>query len=315
MGTGILYNGSSAGASVNSLVSSANNLFVGGTFITAGGISATNVAEWTGNSWSPLGPGLYQLNLIISGGHGNSVVGGQVDALAVLGNSLYATGSFNTNGAPAPLGSGGFASWNGNSWTVFDLGGSGAALAVSDSNVYVGGSFTIGTVSATNIAEWNGSAWSALGPGVSGPVNALTVSDDNLFVGGDFTTAGGISANNIAVWNRSSWSALAAGMNGNVFALAVPVSGLNLFAGGQFTTAGLMASSYIAEATAIVGTVQFTADRTNGTAPLAVQFTSPSVDSTSNSIVGWNWDFGDGSSSPSRDHLTFIQVLALLRLL
>ena len=44
-------------------------------------------------------------------------------------------------------------------------------------------------------------------------------------------------------------------------------------------------------------TVQFTASPTNGTAPLTVQFTSPSIDSQGNAITQWNWNFGDGSTS------------------
>ncbi len=44
-------------------------------------------------------------------------------------------------------------------------------------------------------------------------------------------------------------------------------------------------------------TAQFTASPTNGTVPLTVQFTSPSIDSQSNAITQWNWIFGDGSTS------------------
>src|ERR1039458_9704076 len=43
------------------------------------------------------------------------------------------------------------------------------ALAVSGSNVYAGGDFTMAGGSAANdIAQWNGSTWSALGSGISG---------------------------------------------------------------------------------------------------------------------------------------------------
>ena len=34
-----------------------------------------------------------------------------------------------------------------------------------------------------------------------------------LYVGGDFTTAGGVAANHIAKWDGSSWSALGSGMD------------------------------------------------------------------------------------------------------
>jgi len=47
--------------------------------------------------------------------------------------------------------------------------------------------------------------------------------------------------------------------------------------------------------------VQFTASPTNGTVPLTVQFSSPSVDSSGEALTNWNWDFGDGSSSTEQN--------------
>ena len=44
-------------------------------------------------------------------------------------------------------------------------------------------------------------------------------------------------------------------------------------------------------------TIQFTVTPSNGVPPLTVQLNSPAVDSFSNSILVWNWNFGDGSSS------------------
>jgi hypothetical protein len=58
---------------------------------------------------------------------------------------------------------------------------------------------------------------------------ALTVSGSDLYVGGDFTTAGGASANRVARWNGSAWSALGSGVNTTVNALAV--SGSQVFSG------------------------------------------------------------------------------------
>ena len=61
--------------------------------------------------------------------------------------------------------------------------------------------------------------WFSLGPGVNGAVNALAVSGTNLYVGGQFTSAGGISASNVAKWDGNTWSALGSGVNGSVGAL------------------------------------------------------------------------------------------------
>jgi hypothetical protein len=242
------WNGSSwsaLGLGLNSTVSAlammGTNLYAGGYFSAAGGVSTGCIAQWNGSSWSALGSG----------------ISGFVFSLAVSGTNLFAGGYFSAAGA---VSANDIAQWNGSSWSALGSGVNDGipgqiyvnALAVSGTNLYAGGSFTTaGEVSANNIAQWNGSSWSAFGSGdfvlgMNEPVFSLAVSGTNLFVGGQFTTAGGVSANNIAQWNGSSWSALGSGMNGAVSALVV--SGTNLFAGGQFTTAGNKVSANIAEA-------------------------------------------------------------------
>jgi BspA type Leucine rich repeat region (6 copies)/PKD domain len=47
--------------------------------------------------------------------------------------------------------------------------------------------------------------------------------------------------------------------------------------------------------------ITFTANPTNGVAPLTVNFTSPGVDSAGNSISNWNWSFGDGATSTAQN--------------
>lgn len=92
-------------------------------------------------------------------------------------------------------------------------------------------------------------SWSPLGAGLNGEVWALTEMGGNLYVGGQFTTAGGASANYIAKWNGTSWSQLGSGitngLNGGVYALAV--MGGKLFAAGYFTTAGGVTATNIAQ--------------------------------------------------------------------
>jgi len=225
---------------VFALAVSGTNLFVGGQFTTAGGVSATNIAEWNGSSWSALGSGLNN----------------QVDALAVSGTNLFAGGFFTNAGGVSSANY--IAQWNGSSWSGVGSGMNSrvVALAVSGTNLFAGGGFTnAGGVSANCIAEWNGSSWSALGSGMSHfietPfVSALTVSGTNLFAAGNFSTAGGVSANCIAEWNGSSWSALGSGMSGedgNTFVNSLALVGTNLFAGGYFTTAGGVPANYVAE--------------------------------------------------------------------
>ena len=83
-----------------------------------------------------------------------------------------------------------------------------------------------------------------LGDGAN-EVGVLDVSGTALYVGGQFTTAGGVPANDIAKWDGSAWSALDMGINGEVCALAV--SGTDLYAGGGFVTAGGVTANDIAK--------------------------------------------------------------------
>ena len=88
--------------------------------------------------------------------------------------------------------------------------------------------------------------WSALGAGTSGEVYAIAVSGSDVYVGGDFTTAGGVAnTRHIARWNGSTWSALGAGTNGEVHAIAV--SGSDVYVGGHFDSAGGRAANNIAK--------------------------------------------------------------------
>jgi hypothetical protein len=71
--------------------------------------------------------------------------------------------------------------------------------------------------------------------------SALAVSSGAVYVGGEFTDAGGLpDADRIAVWNGSSWSAVSSPAsqisNGRVSAIAVSAG--KVYAGGTFTNAG-----------------------------------------------------------------------------
>jgi hypothetical protein len=155
----------------------------------------------------------------------------------VIGSDLYVCGSI-----------GPIAKWDGTNWS--SLGGvfnnEPQCLAVSGTDLYVGGSFTTaGGDSANRIAKWSASGgWSALGSGTNGNVLSIVVNGTDLYAGGFFTTAGGDSAYYIAKWDGTNWSPLGSGTNDAVFTFAL--DGNNLYVGGQFTTAGGKPSGYIA---------------------------------------------------------------------
>ncbi|TWT45100.1 Cortical protein marker for cell polarity [Phycisphaerae bacterium RAS1] len=227
-------------------------LYAGGDFSSAGGVTASRIAKWDGNSWCPLGGG----------------VNDSVRAMTVFddgsGPALYVGGDF-TNAANGKVAASRIAKCDGIRWSPLDIGMSNgwvSALTVFDDGsgpaLYAGGFFTTaGGVPANSIAKWNGSSWSALGIGMNNTVFDLTVFDDGvgaaLFAGGLFTTAGGEAASRIGKWSGSNWSPLGSGISAGPFVsmvLAVTVfgdgSGPALYAGGNFSTAGGVLSSGIA---------------------------------------------------------------------
>lgn len=80
--------------------------------------------------------------------------------------------------------------------------------------------------------------WNSLGTGLNGTVRAIILNGSDIYVGGNFTNAGGIaSADYVARWDGSAWHEVAAGLTGQVYALAFDAGG-NLYVGGSFTDAG-----------------------------------------------------------------------------
>jgi hypothetical protein len=276
---------------VYALAVSGSNLYVGGIFDDAADIwEADGIAKWNGSAWSALGS-----NGAGDGALTDAGASGFVAALAVSYGALYVGGSFNNAAGIATADN--IAKWNGSAWSALGSNGAGdgaifpseyadliwygdvAALAVSGSDLYVGGSFldVAGIPAADYVAKWNGIGWSALGSNgagdgalaesedaygnvARGDVYALAVSGSDLYVGGEFANAAGIpAADYVAKWNGSDWSAL--GSNGagdgaldhrtTVGALAV--SGSDLYVGGTFVdAAGIATADNIAKWSTIV---------------------------------------------------------------
>ncbi|MGQ0552982.1 MAG: hypothetical protein ACT4PU_07155 [Planctomycetota bacterium] len=230
-------------------------LFVGGTFVNIGGISAQRIATWNGSTWGGVGG-----------------LSGWCLALAVYddgtGPALYAAGSFSSaGGTPAAS----IARWNGSSWSALGS-GVGAlvgtavvyALEVFDDGtgpaLYAAGNFSMaGGAPAVSIARWDGTSWSNLGSGLlfgggsPGSGRALEVYDSGcgapqLYVGGDFVSAGGVPGTlGLGRWDGSAWSS-AGGPGSSVRALQAfdDGSGPSLFVGGFFTSIGTVPAARIA---------------------------------------------------------------------
>jgi hypothetical protein len=119
--------------------------------------------------------------------------------------------------------------------------------------VYACGGFSLGGP-AQSVARWNGRNWSALGAGITNArLDAIAVVNHHVFVGGQFTNAGGIAVNNIAEWDGTSWSAVGGGVTNALasqpayqVAALLPV-GSDLYVAGNFTEAGGIAATNIAK--------------------------------------------------------------------
>jgi hypothetical protein len=117
---------------------------------------------------------------------------------------------------------------------------------------YGGGDWVVETPSGTanHILELDGFTSRPLvgpsGEGTNGPVHAIYAravpGATEVFVGGDFTQAGGVAANRIAKFtlpdgaNVGTWSAMGSGFNGTVLSIALHNS--EIYASGQFTSSG-----------------------------------------------------------------------------
>ena len=196
------------------------DLIAGGEFERAGGTSAQGIARWDGESWHPLGNGVYGWS-------------GTVHALLVHEGELIVGGQFDYAGdGPAYS----IARWDGESWSTFSgrISDSVLALTTHQGDLVVGGGFTSIDGSTVNrIARWDGFEWQSLGDGLeSCEVRGITTYGNALVACGCFDSAGGVETPGVALWDGVSWNPLGEGLGTNI--RAVTVYGDQLIAGGSF---------------------------------------------------------------------------------
>jgi hypothetical protein len=221
-----------------------SDLYVGGAFSQTGDGSLTNLG------------GIARYDTSAGTWHALSLQGldNTVYALAVVGSDLYVGGTFTQSGDGTLTNLGRMARYDTSAGTWHTLPHQGLnnpvyTLAVSGSDLYVGGTFTqTGDGALTNlgrIARYDTTAgtWHALSnQGVNSNVFALAVSGSDLYVGGTFTQTGDGALTNlgyIACYDTtaSTWHVLPnQGLDNTVLALAV--SGSDLYVGGAFAQTG-----------------------------------------------------------------------------
>ncbi len=218
------------------------DVYVGGKFddlYSNGVIIADGVGliKWDGTHWMTMG-GAATPNI--------------VNAIAIDSGNIYVGGGF-VNAGNIPEADK-IARWDGGHWSALGSNGAGDgainnvvnAIAISGTDIYVGGSFTdaANIAEADYVAKWDGTNWSALGgDGLgNGPIDSYVktiVADEmDIYVGGTFSNAGGIpSADYIAKWDGANWSALGSNGAGNG-SLSLPSEVYSIAANGEMVYIG-----------------------------------------------------------------------------
>jgi hypothetical protein len=204
----VTKNGTASDAAVSALVfDSSGDLYAGGLFDSAGGVSANNIAKWnhSTSSWESLAGGLNPVN-----------------ALAFFSGDLYAAENSQIK------------KWDGLNWSSLGGGFTGTMVVImalaadQDGNIYAGGSFDYAAgAPANNVAKWRtaSSTWEGMAGGLiqigwsnpTGQIADMTAgTDGNIYLAGAFNTTESIPIIGIAKWNVSSstWEALPAGGGG-----------------------------------------------------------------------------------------------------
>jgi hypothetical protein len=234
--------------SVEALVSSGSDLYVGGDFKDVGRNNANDyVTRRSGTSFVPIGSKTVE------------PLNGEVETVVISGTDVYVGGNF-TNAGNTP-GADYIAKWDGTQWSALLSGTAGLndrvyAIALQGNDVYVGGAFQNagGNSSANYLARWDGSKWTGLlsdSTGVTSTVYTIAFSGTSqLFVGGAFTSTTQVSLTHIAKANIVTttgtvttpviWSGLVSGTDGiiNDTVYTIAISGTDVFVGGKFQNAG-----------------------------------------------------------------------------
>jgi hypothetical protein len=295
---------------------SGDRLYVGGAFTFVNDEPISYLAAWDGFQWFDLGDG---------------GVNGPVTSLDVIddgtGPALYVRGTFSTaGGGPARN----IARWFFGTWDTLDGGVSAPSEAVHALAVYpdpfgyrlyATGSFTLmGGVAAGRIARWNGDSWQPLGNfGLNDAGRALAVFDDNtgegpaLYVGGDFTVAGGLACRRVARWNGMQWSPLDIGINtysGGSYNGSATVNALAVFDGG--TGPALYVSGSFDRAGTTISSSFARWSRVPPTCPADCAGTGQVVDVTDLLALLSQWNTAGACDATGNDYVDVADLLALL---
>jgi hypothetical protein len=246
---------------VNALVRSGAQLYVGGDFTQLAGQGSVRLARLTTSNatldtnWTP--------------DPNNTVT-----ALTISGSEVYVGGNFATIGGVArgrlarvDVGLGD----TDTAWAPATVNGLVNAIAVDGSGVYVGGAFTqVGATTRNRVAKLallDGALDATWNPNSNATVNALLLDGSSVYVGGAFTNIGTLPRNRIARLSTSG-TGDADGWNpdANNTVNAFVMSGTDLYTVGAFTQIGGQTRNRIARLSTSTGLADAWNPNANGTA-------------------------------------------------
>lgn len=185
---------------VNALILQGANLYAAGAFGYVGALSVSGFAQYNtaAGTWAAMPPGM-------SNGTDRAYQFAEYPFSAQRGERrVIAVGDFAVGSIY------GLATWDGSKWHSAGTPNFYAyCVEQTTDGMYVGGAFTsVSDVPAAKIARYNGYAWYPLSSGVTGGTGVVALQSDAdgaLWVGGDFTAAGGLTARGLAVWSGNTW--------------------------------------------------------------------------------------------------------------
>ena len=228
--------------SVFAIAVSAGKVYAGGNFLNAGGDdNADYLAVFDGVSWEPFCSG------------GGAAFSLQVNALQVIGTTLYVGGTFqNANGIAAADYLVGCSLTTGTMTPLVDGGGdfTGPIIdlaATTDGKLYAGGNFSnLDGVPTADRVAWYDGIWHGLdATDIGGIVRGLHARGTDVYVSSDGLNIGGNPlADHLVKWNGSSYSSVGSdstGTNGyfptSAYIYELTTVGSLLFASGSWQNA------------------------------------------------------------------------------
>lgn len=242
-------------------------------------------------------------------------VNGVVWSQAVVGNTVYATGSF-TRARPPGVAVGGAGEIDARNVFAYDittgnrvvfnhsLNAQGLAVAASPdgSRIYIGGDFTSvdglarGHVAAFDTAT--GALVATFAPNVSNEVRALAATNSAVFIGGGYGTVNGATRHSLSAVSAGgallSWAPSLAGGNVDVWAMVLAPDQSRVIVGGSFTSLnGMPASGMGALDATTGGSLRWDANQTIRDGGTASAITSLRTDGQQ--VYGSGYAYGSGN--------------------